>query len=103
MTTARVGTPDERRRGGEVVHHEERDPPVDILEDATAVFITVDFPAEVEVTIEPTRVVFRGPGAPRGMIIVDLPAPVDPEGASCEVRNGVVDIVAPKLSARPSP
>src|SRR3990172_7248646 len=96
--TPRMGPGDERRRPAEVVQHHEPDPRVDVLEDEGAVYVPAEFPAEVEVAVEATRVVFKGPGAPRGLLVVDLPAPVDVLRATSVSRNGVVDVVAPKLT-----
>jgi HSP20 family molecular chaperone IbpA len=93
-----MGLPDERRRQSETVSHEERDPPVDVLEDAAAVYVTAEFQGEVNVLVEATRLTFRGPGAPRGLLVVDLPAPIDPRRTTQALRNGVVDVVAPKAT-----
>ena len=96
--------PDERRRVGEVVRQEHRDPPVDIAEDAENLYVTAEFnEGEVEVLVEARRVVFRGPGLPRGPILVELPAAVDPGRAIQVVRNGVIDVCVPKVHVAPPP
>jgi len=97
VTPRTAGGPEERRKAGEVIHTERGDPVVDILGDDRTVYVTAEFPADVEVDVEATRVVFRGPGAPNGFFPVDLPVAVDPDHATINERNGVVDIAAPKL------
>jgi len=96
VTPRNVGGPDDRRKAGEVIHTESGDPVVDVLIHGETVFVTAEFPADVAVDVEATRVVFRGSGVPRGYFPVDLPWLVEPERATVRARNGVVDITVPK-------
>ena len=77
--------PDERRRVGEVVRQEHRDPPVDIAEDAENLYVTAEF---IEGEVE---------------VLVELPVAVDPGRAIQVVRNGVIDVCVPKVHVAPPP